>query len=341
MTHEVQEGMRGNKMIPEGSKQAGRAAPKRKLRIAPRIAVLLAILVVLVIGISIAKPEFLSVLNLLNLVRQISILATVCVGMTFVIVSGGIDISVGSSIAFSGAFGVFVLNATGSALLGMIASLVFGSAVGAANGIMIGKFRMSPFIATLATMVLARGLALSLTNAKSVPVTSPAFVWLGQASVGPLPAVLLFMIVLYLLSGFVLNRTVLGRDTFAIGGNRLAAVAAGRRVDATILYIYILAGVTVGIGSIITVGRLSSAQPWAGLGLEFDVITAVVLGGTSLSGGEGDIKGTLLGALIFGVIANGLDLLNVGPFYTSVFRGVVLLVVVLIDRFSSRLQTSY
>jgi ribose transport system permease protein len=299
---------------------------------------LLLVLLALMLGISLFKPVFLTVDNLLNLVSQVSILATVCVGMTFVIISGGIDISVGSSVAFSGAVGAYFLNLSGSAGIGMASAILLSAVLGAANGTMIGKFRMSPFIATLATMVLARGLALYFTDAKSVPVSNAVFVWLGQSSVGPVPAVLLLIVAVYLLANLLLNRTVFGRDTFAIGGNISAATASGRRVNRTIFFVYSFAGAMAGIGSIITVGRLSSAQPWAGLGLEFDVITAVVLGGTSLSGGEGSIRGTLLGALIFAVIANGLDLLNVGPFYTNVFRGVVLLVVVLIDRLSRDLR---
>ena len=171
-----------------------------------------------------------------------------------------------------------------------------------------------------------------------MPVSNKIYVWLGQESVGPVPVVLFFIIIIYCLANNILNRTVLGRDTYAVGGNMLAAIAAGRNVNLTILYVYTLAGLMVGIGSIITVGRLSSAQPWAGLGLEFNVITAVVLGGTRLGGGEGNLKGTFVGALLFGIISNGLELMNVNPFYQSVFRGLILLVVVLIDVLSGRFR---
>jgi ribose transport system permease protein len=270
--------------------------------------------------------------NLMNLVQQISIISIVAIGMTYVIISRAVDLSVGSNLAFSGALGVFIVNYTGSAFLGIVVALFAGITVGFLNGAMIGKFKISPVIATLATMILARGLTIWITDADSVWVKNKLFLWIGQAYIGPIPAVLPLVIASFYFGNLFLKNTVFGRNTFATGGNIASARAAGVKVENQIVFTFAICGLLVGIASIVAVGRMSSAQPWAGFGLEFEVITAVVLGGTSLKGGQGSIIGTILGTVLIGVLSNSMALLNIPAWYLNIIRGNVLIIAVLLDR---------
>lgn len=297
-----------------------------------RYVILVGFILFIAFGMVFINSAFFRFSNLMNLVQQISVLSIVAIGMTFVIISKGIDLSVGSNLAFAGALGVYVVNLTGNAFLGMLVSLIAGASIGLLNGLMIGRFKISPFMATLATMVLARGLTIWITDADSVWVKNKLFLWLGQAYIGRVPAVLFPVVVSLYLGNLFLKNMVFGRNTFAIGGNIMAARAAGVKPARQIVYTFMLCGAIVGLASVIAVGRMSSAQPWAGQGLEFEVITAVVLGGTSLRGGEGSMMGTLFGAILIGVLGNSLALLNIPAWYLNIIRGVVLIVAVLLDR---------
>ncbi len=297
-----------------------------------RYLMLALIILLLILVFSLITPSFLQFANIMNIIRQTSVLAIIAIGMTFIILTGGIDLSVGSNIAFSGAILALVLVGTGSVALSLLAAIAAGVAIGLLNGTMIGHTSISAFMTTLATMTLARGLALSMTGAKSIRVDTPLIIWLGQASWGPIPFVVFLVLLLYLLFHKLLRDSVWGKYVYAVGGNITAARATGIRTGTIMMSAYVICGLTVGIGSVITIGRLSSAQPWAGLGLEFEVITAVVLGGTSLKGGEGNLKGTILGTILVGVLANGLGLMDISPFSLYLVKGGMILMAVIIDQ---------
>lgn len=297
-----------------------------------RYVILIGLIILIAVGMIFINSAFFRLSNLMNLVQQISIISIVAIGMTFVIISKGIDLSVGSNLAFAGALGVYFVNATGSVFIGIVISIFAGIIIGLLNGVMIGKFKVSPFMATLATMILARGLTIWITDADSVWVENKLFLWIGQAYIGRIPVVLPLIVVSFYLGHLFLKSTVFGRNTFAIGGNIASAKAAGVNVDRQIVYTFVLCGLMVGIASIVAVGRMSSAQPWAGYGLEFEVITAVVLGGTSLKGGKGSMIGTILGTVIIGVLGNSMALLNIPAWYLNIIRGSILIFAVLLDR---------
>ena len=290
----------------------------------------LIVIILLVFFASLSK-EFFGFNNIMNILRQTSIIAVVAIGMTLVIIGGGIDLSVGSNIAFGGAVGAILITQTGSNILGILGSLISCTAIGALNGVAIGRFEINPLMMTLGTMALARGLTLGLLHAVSIIVKDNVFNWLGQGEFGAVPVVVIFLIIVYVLFYFILSKHSFGLRVYTVGGNKLAAKASGINTKNIIMYTYVITGLLVGFGSIITVGRLLSAQPWSGLGLEFDAITAVVIGGTSLKGGEGEILGTFLGAMIVGVFTNGLSFLALSPFYLYIVRGLLILAVVYID----------
>lgn len=279
-------------------------------------------LVLVAVGLSVMSPDFLTVNNLLNVMRQVSINALIAFGMTLVILLGGIDLSVGSILALSS-----VLTAT---LLGILA----GAAMGLVNGLVISKGKVAPFIATLATMTILRGLALVFSNGS--PITgfdSEFFSMLGGGYVaGLVPVPVVWMLLLFAGFWFLLKKTVFGRHLYATGGNEEAARLSGVKVDRVKLWVYTASGAMSAMAGVVLTSRLNSAQPTAGTGYELDAIAAVVLGGTSLSGGRGWIFGTLIGALLIGVLNNGLNLLGVSSFYQQVIKGAVILLAVLLDR---------
>ncbi len=281
---------------------------------------------------SFINPKFLSLVNIGILLRSISVLFLLSMGMTFIIITGGVDLSVGSNVAFSGAIGVLTLQATGSPILAALVTIAAGAAIGFINGFFVGKLDLSPFMITLATMALARGLSLVLYKADAISVTNEVFLWLGKTSFGPFPIVIVFDILVFLFIKSLLNRHSFGRDVFAVGSNIKAAYLLGRNVNLVLLNVYVLSGILAGISSIITIGRVSSGQPWAGLNLEFDAITAVVMGGTSMAGGEGSLIGTIIGVIFYGIIINGLILTGANPYFQSVAKGLILLIVVVLDQ---------
>lgn len=286
------------------------------------------------------NPTFFNFSNLMNLIQQISVLSMVSIGMTFVIISKCIDLSVGANLAIAGAIGVYVVNSTGNVFLGMMSSIVAGSSVGLLNGLMVGKFKINPFMATLATMVLIRGLTIWINDSNSVFVTNKLFLWIGQMYLGPFPAVLIPVLISFYLGHFFLQKSVFGKRTFAVGGDYITAKTVGINVERQIIYTFVLCGAIVGIASILSVGRTGSSQPGAGSGLEFEVITAVVIGGTSLRGGEGSMIGTILGVVIIGILANSLALLNIPAWYLNIFRGLVLIIAILADKASKYFRTT-
>lgn len=291
-------------------------------------------LLVLVITVSVMNPNFLSPSNLLNLLRQVSANGFIAFGMTFVILTGGIDLSVGSTLALSSAFSASLIANQVNPAIAVFVGLLSGFLLGAINGILISKGKMAPFIATLATMTIYRGSTLVFTNGN--PITGLgnsfffSFIGRGYLFGIPFPVVLMFLV--FVLLYILLHKTAFGRKTYAIGGNEKAAFIAGVKIDRIKVLIYALSGLMASISGMIITSRLNSAQPNAGQAYEMDAIAAVVLGGTSLSGGRGRIFGTLIGALIIGTLNNGLNLLGVSSFYQQIVKGIVIVIAVLLDR---------
>jgi ribose transport system permease protein len=276
-------------------------------------------------------PYFLTVSNLLNVLEQTSINAVVAVGLTFVIISGGIDLSVGSLLALSGVVLGTCLHAGWPPAMAIPAALVTGTVFGLLNGLAITLGRLPPFIATLGMMSIARGCALIFTDGRPVSGFDEAFRTLATGRLVGIPAPVLITLAVYVLAAVVLSETLLGRYTYALGGNEEATRLSGVNTRLYKTVVYGVCGLTAGVASVLLTARLNSAQPIAGIGYELDAIAATVIGGTSLMGGEGTLVGTLIGALIMGVLRNGLNLLGVSSFLQQVVIGVVIVGAVAID----------
>ncbi len=294
-------------------------------------------LALLVLVLSLLSPHFLTTENLLNITRQVAVNAILATGMTFVIISAGIDLSVGSVLALSGCVMAIALHAGVGIFPGILLAVGVGSLCGLANGFMTGYLRVPPFIATLGMMSIARGLALVVTGGYPIFELPEGFSYLGTGYLWDvLPVSLLFTFLVLVAAHFVLTRMKLGRYVYVIGGNEEAAVLSGVNVRATKMLIYTICGFLAGLASVVFVSRLNSAQPTAGIAYELDAIAATVIGGTSLFGGVGSIGGTVIGALIMGVLRNGLNLLNVSSFWQQVVIGVVIITAVYVDQLRHR-----
>lgn len=276
-------------------------------------------------------PYFLTVSNILNIAQQTSINAIIAVGLTFVILTAGIDLSVGSIMAFAGVVMASVLQADLPVYIAIIVGLLVGGLCGIVNGLFISYGKLPPFISTLGMMSVARGAALLFTDGRPISGFSSDFRFIATGEIFRIPVPVIIMIVVYLLAHFILTRTKLGRYTYAIGGNEEAALLSGINVKVIKTAIYGLCGMLSGLAAILLTSRLNSAQPIAGIMYELDAIAATVIGGTSLVGGEGKISGTLIGALIMGVLRNGLNLLGVSSFIQQIVIGSVIILAVLID----------
>ena len=277
------------------------------------------------------SPFFLTVSNLSNVLEQTSINAVIAVGMTFVILSGGIDLSVGSLVALSGVALAAALRAGAPLPVALLAGVATGSAAGLCNGLLITRGKLPPFIATLGMMSVARGVALMLAEGRPISGFSEGFRAIATERLLAIPGPVLITIVIYAVAHFVLTRTVFGRVTYAIGGNEEAARLSGVPVRAYKTAVYGVAGLASAAAAVVLTARLNSAQPTAGTMYELDAIAATVIGGSSLLGGEGSLTGTLIGALIMGVLRNGLNLLNVSSFLQQVVIGVVIIGAVAVD----------
>jgi ribose/xylose/arabinose/galactoside ABC-type transport system permease subunit len=284
-------------------------------------------------------PHFLTVSNLLNIAEQATIIAIVAVGMTFVIITAGIDLSVGSVLAFAGVVMASALHRELPLPLALMVGLGTGLFCGLLNGLLITIGRLPPFIATLGMMSVARGAALMFTEGRPISGFSGGFRALATGEALRVPIPVIIMIVVYVIAHFVLRRTKLGRYTYAIGGNEEAALLSGVNVKLYKTLVYGLAGMLGGLAAILLTARLNSAQPIAGMMYELDAIAATVIGGTSLLGGEGTVLGTLIGALIMAVLRNGLNLLGVSSFIQQVVIGSVIIIAVLIDMALKRRAT--
>jgi ribose transport system permease protein len=298
-------------------------------------------LIVVFIFLSFASPDFLTTNNLINVIEQNAVTATIALGMTFVIITAGIDLSVGSTAAMTGVLGVELIARGMNWPLALLIAVVAGGVVGLGNGLLISIARLNPFIATLGMMTVVRGLTDVYTNA--VVVVGPASVLgpdnfgvIGLGKAAGIPVALMILVVLSVLAYFLLSHTRLGRYTYAIGSNQEAARLSGIPVRKYLLAVYVILGLLTGLAGMIAVSRLGIGEPNFGIGLELDVIAATVIGGASLFGGQGTIVGTIIGVFLIGLIRDGSVLLDINSFTQDVIIGVVIWLAVLWDQFRRR-----
>lgn len=299
-----------------------------------RFGLLLAFLL-LVLVLSLLSDRFLTRPNIVNVLRQISINAIIAFGMTVVIIGRGIDLSVGSLLALVGVVTASLATGATAALpapVAMLAALGIGVALGSINGAFVAYAGIAPFIVTLAALTIFRGMALAWTDGRPISGLPEAFGTLGYGTFLSLPTPIWVMLGFLLVTHVLLRYTALGRAVYAIGGNEEAARLSGIPVRRVLLFTYLYSGLAAAIAALVLTGRLNSAQPTAGVMFELDAIAAVVVGGTSLFGGRGGVFGTLVGALIIGVIDNGMNLLNVSSFYQQIVKGGVILAALIVDR---------
>ncbi len=293
-------------------------------------------LIIFGVIVSILNPRFLSMANLLNILRQTSINAIIAAGMTFVILTGGIDLSVGSILAICGAVSASMLAGGVNGYIVLIITIVLGTILGAVSGSFISYGKLQAFITTLVAMTLLRGATLVFTDGKPISMgfgdNALLFDTIGGGYLFGIPVPIYIMIVVFAVCNYVLKNTKFGRYVFAVGGNEEATKLSGIDVEKLKVKVYAISGGLAALAGIIITSRLGSAQPTAGTGYELDAIAAVVLGGTSLSGGIGSISGTVTGALIIGVLGNALNLLDVSSYYQMMIKALVILAAVLIDR---------
>lgn len=291
-------------------------------------------LVILVIGISIVSPEFRTGSNFLSLLRQSSIDGLIAFGMTCVILTDAIDLSVGSVLALSTVLCAGMITSGVPAGAAMIAALIIGTALGLVSGVLVTKGRLQPFIATLITMTVYRGLTMIFTNGKPISNLGDSFVLklIGKGNLYRVPIPVILLILIFIGFFFLLNKTTFGRAVYATGSNWKCAKLAGVNIHRTKIVAYAISGFMSALSGLILLSRLGSAQPNLGDGYELDAIAAVALGGTSMSGGRGKIYGTFVGVLIIAVLNNGLNILGVSSYYQDVIKGLVILVAVLSDR---------
>ena len=297
---------------------------------------LLIALVLISVVLAVLKPQFLTPGNLINVVRQISINGILAVGVTYVLLTGGVDLSLGSLVALAGVVAAcFARPGDAPVLVPVFMGVLAGALCGLANGVVVTRGRVAPFIVTLGMMTAARGVAYVISGGKPISGLSRAFTRIGGDLAGvPIPTLILCAVTL--LSYLFLKNIRLGRYVYAVGGNESAARASGLNVHAVKTFAYTICGSLAGLAGVVQASRVTAGLPHAGLGYELDAIAAVVIGGTSLSGGVGGVGGTILGALLMGVINNGLDLLNVSSYYQQIVKGLIIVGAVWLDRRGQR-----
>jgi len=288
--------------------------------------------ILLCVALSLLSDRFLTLNNVVNVLRQSTINGIIAVGMTLVILTAGIDLSVGAVLALCTVVTADLLQKGAPVPLAVVAGLSLGTGLGVVSGLIITKARVPPFVVTLGMMTVARGLALTYTQGRPITGLPAGFRFMGTGSLGPIPMPIVLAGFAFLLGYVLLTRTRVGEYILALGNNPVAARYAGIATDRYTTFVYAVAGLLAALAGMILVARLDSAQPTAGLGYEFDAIAAVVVGGTSFAGGEGGLGGTLLGVLVIAVLNNGLNLLNVSSFYQPVVTGVVIALALLLYR---------
>lgn len=317
---------------------SGTPAGRRRADLLTGVAPILLALVALCIVLSLTTSTFLTASNLTNIVVQTSVVGIAAVGGTFVIITSGIDLSVGSNVALSGMVAAYFMThgLPGGGLTGVLVAIVVGMLVGVFNGLSTTFLRLTPFIATLAALAMARGLTQEVSKGQTIFGFPSSYTFLGNGSILGIQAPVVVTLLVFLIGHLLLTRTRFGHEVYALGGNREAARLAGIPVKRVQFSVYVLAGLCAGLAAVVLTGRLNSALSSAATGLELQVIAAVVIGGTSLFGGRGSLAGTVIGVLLIGVIANGLTLLNVNPFLQQFVQGAVIFVAVLLDALNTR-----
>ncbi len=297
--------------------------------------VIVAAIILEAIVFAVIAPQFFSVPNLVNVALSIAITGILAVGMTMVILTGGIDLSVGSVAALAGVVAAIIVSRGDGGVWVFVGGLVavgIGLSVGLCNGIIISRFRVPPFVTTLAMLTICRGLAFIVTSGRSIGNLSANFGLLGRARFFGVPVPVLLMLAVFAIGWFVLTRMTFGRYVYAVGGNREAAFLAGVNIKGVTLLVYLLNGLLVGLAGLVLASRLGAGVPNAGLQYELDVIAAVVVGGTSLNGGRGSVVGTFWGAVFIGVLNNGLNLAGIDPYIQKIALGLVILLAVFADQ---------
>lgn len=294
------------------------------------VTLLLTFLVVCVI-MSILSEKFLTAGNIINVLRQSAQIGICAIGMTMVILLGGIDLSVGSVQGLAGVGAVVVLNQTNNIPLAVAAGILIGAAVGLINSLIITKMSITPLICTLGTMSIISGMALVLTNAISQQVSNRTYMQIGIGRIAGVPVPVILLVVLVVVFYFILNHTIYGRYIYAIGGNKESAALAGIPVNKVIVVTYTISGMLTGLAAVVLSARMGSGQPTAGSGFEMTVIAAVIIGGVSLSGGKGSLIGAMLGVLTLYVLTNGLVLMDVVSFWQDILKGILIILAVFVD----------
>jgi ribose transport system permease protein len=293
-------------------------------------------LIVLFTALSIASPYFLTANNLASVARQTAVFNTMALGMTIVVISGGIDLSVGSILGLSGLMGTMAMERGFPIVMGILIGIGVGTACGLLNGVLVTRLRIAPFVVTLGTLGIFRGLALIFSNGLPVHRIPQGFDFLGEGNLLGVPFVVWLLVICAAAVHALLEHTRSGRYAFAIGSNRIAAVYAGIPVNFHITAVYAMGGALTGLAGMIEASRLMTGQPTAGQGYELQAIAAVVIGGGSLNGGEGSVVGTLIGAFIMGLLSNGADLLNISNYWQQVIIGTVIILAVTLDELRKR-----
>lgn len=309
-------------------------------RYGQKYGILLALLITCVF-LSISNEYFLTPRNILNVLRQTSINGILAIGMTFVILTRGIDLSVGSIVALAGVISASLATTSATAmvaggpypaLIALAVGVLVGAGSGVVSGIVVSRFSVPAFVATLGMLSAARGLTLLYAGGRPVPALTPEFRWIGTGNILGIPMPVVIFVIVFLVALWVLSSTRFGRHIYAAGGNPHAAKVSGVNVGRIHIYVYVISGALAGLAGMILAARTGSALTQAGIAYELDAIAAVVIGGTSLSGGVGRVTGTLIGALLIGVVNNGLDLLGVESYYQQVIKGVLIVAAVMLDR---------
>jgi putative xylitol transport system permease protein len=297
---------------------------------------ILVFFVLIIAFLAFAAPNFLTLNNVVNVVRQSSIIGLIALGMTFIMITAGIDLSVGSIVGLAGLTFALLAPASGGAFwLPLIAGLGVGLLVGFLSAALVVWGAILPFLATLATMAIARTGALVITDGQVVSGLSGPAEWLGSGFVGPIPVPVIIFLLAAVICEFVLSRTKFGSHVYAVGGNEESAKKVGISTSRVLFTVYLIGGVTAALGGLVLTARLDGAAPVAGTGYELQVIAAVVIGGTSLFGGVGTIRGTVIGVLLLGVVMNGMNLMGVSSYYQQGVQGVILVLAVLLNRWKS------
>ncbi|WP_138420502.1 ABC transporter permease [Aquibacillus sediminis] len=287
----------------------------------------------LIVVLSSLNSNFLEYNNIINVVRQVAINGLLAIGMTYVILTGGIDLSVGSILAFSGVVSASLVTGDSElpVLLAVLVGIMAGSILGFINGFIIARFNVAAFVATLAMMSIARGLTMVYSNGNPISGLSDGFKFIGGGELIGIPIPVIILFIVFVLGAFILQKTRFGRYVYAVGGNETSARVSGIKVNRVKIAVYTISGMLSGLAGVVLSARVTAGLPQAGTAYELDAIAAVVIGGTSLVGGRGRLWGTIIGVLIIGVLSNGLDLLNVSSYFQMIVKGIIIIAAVLFD----------